>query len=201
MKFILGKKINMTQIFDESGKVIPVTLVQVDSCIITQIKTEEKDGYKAVQVGSFFKKKINKPEKGHLKDFGQFKILKEFKVLNIDNYKLGDKVEISIFSEGDEISVSGISKGKGFQGVVKRHGFAGGPASHGQKHTLRSPGSIGAGGVQRVFKGLKMAGRMGSDRTLVKGLKIVKVDIDNNILALSGAVPGRRGTVLEIVAK
>jgi large subunit ribosomal protein L3 len=201
MKFILGKKLNMTQIFDESGKVTPVTLIEVGSCIVTQIKTDKIDGYTAVQIGSFTKKKINKPEKGHFKDLGQFGVLKEFKAEDVENYNTGDKIDVSVFSEGDKVNVTGISKGKGFQGVVKRHGFAGGPASHGQKHTLRSPGSIGAGGIQRVFKGVRMAGRMGSDRILVKGLKVIKVDTENNILAVSGAVPGRKGTVLEVIAK
>jgi len=201
MKFILGKKLNMTQIFNESGKVMPVTLIEVGPCTVTQIRTDEKDGYTSVQIGSFAKKKMNKPEKGHLKDLGQFALLKEFKAEDAANYNVGDKIEASVFSEGDKINVTGISKGKGFQGVVKRHGFHGGPASHGQKHTLRSPGSIGAGGIQRVFKGVKMAGRTGSDRVLVKGLKVVKVDMENNVLAVSGAVPGRVGTILEIVSK
>jgi len=201
MKFILGKKLNMTQIFDESGKVTPVTLIEIDDCIVTQVKTEEKDGYFAVQIGSFSKKKVNKPEKGHFKNLGQFGVLKEFKPSDVEAYKVGDKIDLSIFSEGEKLNVTGISKGKGFQGVVKRHGFAGGPASHGQKHTLRSPGSIGAGGVQRVFKGVRMAGRMGSDRVLVKGLKVVKVDVENKVLAVSGALPGKKGSILELVSK
>ena len=146
----------MTQIFDESGKVMPVTLIEVGPATVTQIRTNEKDGYTSVQIGSFTKKKMNKPEKGHLKDLGQFGVLKEFKAEDAGNYNIGDKIEASIFSEGDKINVTGISKGKGFQGVVKRHGFSGGPGSHGQKHTLRSPGSIGAGGVQRVFKGVRI---------------------------------------------
>ena len=161
----------MSQIFDESGRVMPVTLVEVDSCTVTQIRTEEKDGYKAVQIGTGHKKNINKPEKGHLKELGDFSVLKEFKT-NTD-YNVGDKIDISAFEVGDGVNVSGISKGKGFQGVVKRHKFSGGPGSHGQAHTLRSPGSIGAGGVQRVFKGKKMAGRMGSDRITEKNLKLM----------------------------
>jgi len=199
MKFVLGKKLNMTQIFDESGNVRPVTLVEVEPCTVTQIRTEEKDGYKAIQIGFGHKKKINKPEQGHLSDLGQFSVLREFKA-NTEEFKVGDKVDVSSFEDGDDVVVTGISKGKGFQGVVKRHKFHGGPASHGQKHTLRSPGSIGAKGPQKVFKGVKMGGRMGSDRVPVKGLKIVKVDSENNILAISGAVPGRRGTLLEIVS-
>ncbi|MBI3671290.1 50S ribosomal protein L3 [Candidatus Azambacteria bacterium] len=200
MKFIIGKKLNMTQIFDEGGKVVPVTLVEVDPCTVTQIRTEEKDGYKAVQIGSGHKKNINKPEKGHLKDLGQFLFLKEFRT-DAENYKVGDKIEISTFAVGDGVNVSGISKGKGFQGVVKRHHFSGGPGSHGQAHNLRSPGSIGAGGVQRVFKGRRMAGRTGSDRVFTKGLKVVKVDAENGILAISGALPGRKGTLVEIVSQ
>ena len=191
----------MTQLFDESGKVVPVTLIEVDPCTVTYLKTEEKDGYSAVQIGVGEKKNINKPEKGHLKDLGQFSILKEFRVDNSSDYKIGDKIDLSVFEAGDEVSVAGVSKGKGFQGVVKRYNFGGGPASHGQKHNLRTPGSIGALGPQKVFKGKKMPGRMGSDRVFVKGLKVVKVDADSNILAVSGAVPGRRGTLIEIVSK
>ncbi|MEK7452879.1 MAG: 50S ribosomal protein L3 [Patescibacteria group bacterium] len=199
MKFILGKKLNMTQIFDEAGRVIPVTLVEVESCTVTQVRSDDRDGYSAIQIGTIYKKNINKPEKGHLKELGQFSILKEFRI-NAD-YNVGDKIDISLFEVGDDVNVSGISKGKGFQGVVKRHKFSGGPGSHGQAHTLRSPGSIGAGGVQRVFKGKRMAGRMGSDRVFTPGLKIVKVDVENGMLAISGALPGRRGTVLEIVSQ
>lgn len=200
MKFILGRKLNMTQIFDGNGHVTPVTLVQVDPCMIVQIRNKEKDGYEAVQIGSGSKKRINKPEKGHLKDLDNFKVLQEFRT-DVLPYKVGDKIDLSGFSEGEKVKVVGISKGKGFAGVVKRHGFHGGPASHGQKHSLREPGSIGAGGVQRVIKGKRMAGRMGSDRINVKGIKIVKIDVDNNILAISGALPGKRGTLLEITTQ
>lgn len=200
MKFILGRKLNMTQMFDGNGHVTPVTLVQVDPCMIVQIRNKEQDGYEAVQIGSGRKKRINKPEKGHLKDLDNFKVLQEFRT-DVSAYKVGDKIDLSVFLEGEKVKVVGISKGKGFAGVVKRHGFHGGPASHGQKHSLREPGSIGAGGVQRVIKGKRMAGRMGSDRINVKGIKIVKIDADNNILAISGALPGRRGTLLEITAQ
>lgn len=190
----------MTQMFDGNGHVTPVTLVQVDPCMIVQIRNKEQDGYEAVQIGSGSKKRINKPEKGHLKDLDNFKVLQEFRT-DVSAYKVGDKIDLSGFSEGEKVKVVGISKGKGFAGVVKRHGFHGGPASHGQKHSLREPGSIGAGGVQRVIKGKRMAGRMGSDRINIKGIKIVKIDADNNILAISGALPGRRGTLLEITAQ
>ena len=190
----------MTQIFDEGGKVVPVTLVEVDPCTVTQLKTEDRDGYSAVQVGFGFSKKLNKPEKGHLNGLGEFALLKEFKAVD-GEYKIGDKIDISSFEAGEGIQIAGISKGKGFQGVVKRYNFGGGPGSHGQKHNLRTPGSIGALGPQKVFKGKKMPGRMGSDRIFVKGIKIVKVDLDNNILAISGAVPGKRGTLVEIVSQ
>ncbi len=191
----------MTQIFDEDNKVVPVTLVEVFSCTVTQIRMEDKDGYEAVQIGMGEKKKFNKPEKGHLsKSLGNCRVLKEFKI-DAKEYKVGDKIDASVFEEGEDVTVTGISKGKGFQGVVKRYNFKGGPASHGQKHSLRSPGSIGALGPQKVFKGKRMAGRMGSDRVFVKGLKVVKVDAENGILAISGALPGRRGTLLEIVSE
>ncbi len=195
----MGKKLNMTQIFDKDGNVVPVTLVDVDDCTVVQKKTNEKDGYDAVQVGFGYKKRLNKPEKGHMKDLGQFAVLKEFK--GVFDYNVGDKIGISTFEEGDVVNVTGTSKGKGFQGVVKRYNFAGGPASHGQKHNLRTPGSIGALGPQKVFKGKKMPGRMGSNRVFVKNLRIVKIDKDNKIFAISGAVPGKRGTILEIVQK
>jgi len=198
MKFILATKQNMAQIFDESGRSIPATLVNAGPVTVTSVKNKEKDGYDAVQFGFGEKreKNINKPQK-HL---GNFRYLREMVAQKgqSSDLKTGDTLDASVFEEGDDIVVSGISKGKGFQGVVKRHGFHGGPRSHGQKHSEREPGSIGATGPQKVFKGKKMAGRMGSDRVAVKGLKIVKVDKENNQIYISGAVPGRRGTLLEI---
>ncbi|MDD2934897.1 MAG: 50S ribosomal protein L3 [Candidatus Pacebacteria bacterium] len=201
MKFILGTKEKMTQTFDKDGVVYPVTVINAGPIVVTQIKDLDKDGYEAVQIGYGEKhsKNINKPLKGHLKDLGNFKYIKEFE--KFGDLKLGDKIDVSSFAEGDSITISSVSKGKGFQGVVKRHGFAGGPRTHGQKHSERKPGSIGAGGIQRVFKGLRMAGRMGSDRITVKNLKVVQVDKKNNILLVRGAVPGRKGTLVEIVAK
>ena len=195
MKFILAKKQNMSQIFDEKGRAIPVTLVSAGPLTVTQIKTKENDGYEAVQVGFGQRKEknINKPQRTK----GLFSCLREFRT-PASELKVGDKIDVGVFEEGDSVEVSGISKGKGFQGVVKRHGFAGGPRTHGQKHSERKPGSIGSTGPQKVFKGTKMAGRMGADRTTVKGLKIVKVDKENNRLYVFGAVPGRRGTLLEI---
>jgi large subunit ribosomal protein L3 len=198
MKFILGKKVAMTQIFDDTGAVHPVTVVDAGPVVVTQVKTETTDGYKAVQVG-FGKrnpKNINKAQKGHSKDLGDFAVFREF--IPSTDMKVGDKVEVGIFVEGEKVEISSISKGKGFQGVVKRHGFGGGPRTHGQKHSEREPGSIGGGLRNRVPKNMRMAGRMGGDRVTVKNLKIVKVDASNNRLYIKGAVPGRRGTLVEI---
>lgn len=199
MKFILGKKLESSQIFGQEGKMIPVTLVLAGPCFVTQIKDKEKDGYNAIQIGFQEKKekKTNKPERGHLGKNPNLRHLREFRAENPE-IKLGDEIKADIFKEGDEVKVSGISKGKGFQGVVKRHGFGGGPKSHGQKHRLRAPGSIGATFPERVPKGRRMAGRMGGERVTVKNLEIVKVDVEENIIAIKGAVPGNRGTILEI---
>jgi len=199
MKFIIGKKQNMTQIFDNKGKVHPATILNILPAVVTQVKNKEKDGYEATQVGYGKKreKNINKAQKGHSKKLGNFEGFKEFKN-GKDEYKTGDKIDVSVFAEGDKIKITAISKGKGFQGVVKRHGFHGGRRTHGQKHSEREPGSIGATGPQRVFKGTRMGGRMGSDRITVKGLKIIQIDKENNQIAVNGPVPGRRGTIVEI---
>ncbi|MDO8600717.1 MAG: 50S ribosomal protein L3 [bacterium] len=206
MKYILGTKLGMTQIFDGEGSVIPVTLIQATPSIVLQVKTKEKDGYEAVQVGFGERKQknIKKPQQGHFKDLGNFRFVREFRVVPGADYKLparGDKIDVLVFAEGDKIKVGGISKAKGFQGVVKRHGFHGAPATHGTKHAHRQPGSIGGRGGRaggRVTKGMRMAGRMGGERVTMRGLKIAKVDVENNIIAIRGAVPGRRGTLLEI---
>ncbi len=203
MKFILGTKEKMTQVFDKEGLVYPTTVISAGPVVVTQIKNEDKDSYSAVQVafGKRNKKNINKPLQGQLKDLGDFRYLKEFRLKEGDGeYKVGDKIDLSIFEVGDEVTISSISKGKGFQGVVKRHGFHGGPRTHGQKHGEREPGSIGATGPQRVFKGTKMGGRMGSDRVTIKGLKIVQVDKENNQLLVKGAIAGRKGTLVEIIS-
>ncbi len=206
MKFILGTKEEMSQIFTEEGKAVPVTVVKAGPVVVTQIKTTDgADGYSSVQVGFKENKetRINKAQKGHFKDLGNFSIVREFAGIDkfVAEHKTGDSIDVSVFEEGDKVTVSGISKGKGFQGVVKRHNFAGGPRTHGQKHSEREPGSIGATGPQRVFKGTRMGGRMGSDRTTVKGLKIIAIDKENGILFISGAIPGRRGTLLEVVGR
>jgi large subunit ribosomal protein L3 len=193
VKFILGTKIGMSHVFDEKGNQIPVTVIEAGPCEVLQIKTTEKDEYQAVQVG-FQKleknKKIKKTMKGK-----EFRYLKEFKD---SEFKVGDKIDVSIFQEGDRIKISGISKGKGFAGVVKRWGFHGRNATHGVKHEQRTPGSTGSSFPERVVKGKKMPGRMGFARITIKNLKIVKVDLPNNLLAVKGAVPGRRGTLLEV---
>lgn len=197
----------MTQIFGEDGRVYPATILGVEKNIISQIKTSEKDGYNAVQIGSGLKraKNISKAVKGQTKgiegmeDKG-FAFVKEFRVHDVAAYNKGDKIGLEVFAVGDKVEVSAVSKGKGFQGVVKRHGFHGGPRSHGQKHSEREPGSIGGGGraAGRVVKGMRMAGRTGSDRVTIKGLKVLGVDTESNTILVGGAVPGRRGTLVEI---
>ncbi len=200
MKFILGKKIEMSQLFEENGKIVPITLIEVGPCFITQIKTPEKDKYSSVQVGflRLKEKKLKKTQKAK-----PFKFIKEFRSEDIDisKYKVGDKIDLSIFKEGDLVKISGISKGKGFQGAVKRWGFAGKNATHGVKHEHRGIGSVGSRFPQRVVPGRKMPGRMGGERITVKNLKIMKIDKENNLLVVKGAVPGRRGTLLEIKSK
>lgn len=186
----------MSQIFDKEGEVIPVTFLEVGPCQVLQIKKKEsgKDGYEAVQLG--FKElkptKVKKP-------LGRkpFRYIKEFRG-DVAGYNLGDKIDVSIFNEGEKIKISGISKGKGFQGVVKKWGFSGKGGSHGVKHEARKGGSIGSRYPQRVIKGRKMAGRMGSERITVRNLEIIKIDKENNVIAVKGAVPGRRGTLIEI---
>lgn len=199
MKFILAKKLEMSQVFRPDGTVVPVTLVQAGPCLVTQVKSDDTDGYTAVQLGFLPKKNRAKPQAGHLKELEPVSIMREFRLEETPQCKRGDKVEASLFVPGDMVQVTGMSKGKGFQGVVKRHHFHGHPASHGHKDQLRMPGSIGAGGAQHVFKGMRMAGRMGNEQVTVKNLEIVEVR-DGGILAVKGAVPGARNSILEIVA-
>ncbi len=198
MKFILAKKLEMSQVFAADGTVVPVTLVQAGPCIVTQIKTDERDGYRAVQVGFLPARHQSKPMEGHLKDLPKLRHLAEFRLSDGTDLARGQSIEASAFEVGDTVQVTGVSKGKGFQGVVKRHGFHGHPSSHGHKDQERMPGSIGAGGVQHVMKGRRMGGRMGGDQVTVKNLKVVEVR-DGGILALKGAVPGARNTILEIM--
>ena len=202
MKYILGTKEAMTQIFNEEGMVIPATIISVPEATVTQLKTMESDGYDAVQIasGERNKKNINKAQQGHFGEKGDFRNVREFRTVT-EGLKEGDTITVDTFEVGDTVTVTGVSKGKGFQGVVKRHGFSGAPTSHGHRHDTRRPGSIGAGGPQRVFKGTRMAGRTGSDRVSVKNLTVVAIDAPNNKLLIKGAVPGRKGTLLEIVSQ
>lgn len=200
MKFIIGKKVGMTQVFVSSGEVVPVTRVKAGPCMVVQIKTKEKDNAQGVEIGfeDIKEYKINKPKAGHLKDLKPLRHLISFNTEKTDDLKRGDEITVGIFEVGDKITVQGLSKGRGFAGVVKRHHFKGGPASHGGKHDLRAPGSIGAGGVQRVFKGMRMAGRMGGGPVTVKNLEIIEINPENNELLIKGAIPGARNGILRI---
>ena len=197
---MLGTKGRMTQVFDDKGEMHAATIITAGPLVVTQSKTLEKDGYASVQVGfgSRKEKNVSKPLQGHFRDLGMFAHVREFK--DGASHERGEKIDVSVFAPGDVVEVSAISKGKGFQGVVKRHGFHGGPRSHGQKNKERSPGSIGGGGRAggRVVKGMRMAGRMGGDRVTVKNLKVLQVDAASNTLVISGAVPGKPGTLVEI---
>lgn len=201
MKFLLGTKEGMTQIFDEMGNVHPVTVIATGPATVTQIKTVEKDGYNAVQVGfgERNEKNINKAQLGHMQG-KTFRFLREYRTdAPVEGLTVGDTIDPTVFAEGDIVSTVSISKGKGFQGVVKRHGFAGGRRSHGQKHSEREPGSIGATGPQRVFKGTRMGGRMGADQITEKSVKVVQVNAAEGKIYLKGGVAGRRGTLVEII--
>ncbi len=205
MKFILGKKIGMSQVFvnnENKREVIPVSVVEAGPCVVTQVKTAEKDGYTSVQIGFGSKKIINKPLSGHLKELGKFRYLAEFRDANKNKeYKIGEKLEADIFEAGDKIKVSGKIKSKGFQGVMKRHGFKGGPASHGQKHSNRKPGSIASRRTGKVEKGKRMAGRMGGINSTQRGLNVVDVDKKNNLILIKGAIPGSIGTLVKVVSE
>lgn len=201
MKFIIATKQHMSQVFTDAG-VVPVTVLSCGPNVVTQIKTKEKDGYEAVQVSAGVRKEKNiaKAQKGHAKGLGNFATAAEFNPAKIE-HKVGDAISLEIFKPGDTVQVSAISKGKGFQGVVKRHGFHGGPRSHGQKHSEREPGSISGGLRTGPRPGKRMAGRMGADRVTVRNLRIVEVHPTTNTILVSGAVPGRRGTTVELRTK
>lgn len=201
MKGILGKKVGMTQIFDDSGEAIPVTVIEAGPCYITQVKTDDTDGYNAVQIGfeRVEERKVNKPKRGHLGQLPPLRYLREIRTDDAGEYEVGQQVDVGIFAAGQRVDVTGTSKGRGFAGVVKRHGFRGGPKTHGQSDRHRAPGSIGAGSTPgRVFKGMRMAGRMGNERVTVQSLKVVDVDPDRNLLLIKGSVPGRRGGLVLI---
>ena len=195
---IIGRKIGMTQVFSEDGRVEPVTAIEAGPCFVTQIKRAEKGGYDAVQLGFGQAKRLNSPQKGHLKKVGMLKHLREFKAADIGSIEAGHRVDVGMFKTGDLVDISGTSKGRGFAGGVKRHHFAGGPKTHGQSDRHRAPGSIGAGTTPgRVLKGRRMAGHMGNQRVTVRKLKVVEADPERNLLLIRGAVPGpRRGLLI-----
>jgi large subunit ribosomal protein L3 len=201
-KFILGVKLGMSQIFDDNSKIIPVTLVQAGPCHVLQVRNQEKDNYNAIQLGFLPKRKNNKPGIGHVKKSNAksagFRYVREFKLKDVTQTKIGEKIDINTFAKGDKLQVTGISKAKGFQGVVKRHNFRGAPASHGTKHAHRQGGSIGATGPARVFKGTKMAGRMGADTITIKNILVVDIIEKGNILVLKGATPGNNKSLLKM---
>lgn len=214
MKFILGKKLGMSQIYDDKGNVTPVTVVEAEPNTVVQLKSKEKDGYESVQVGFGIKKEknVSKAQKGHFKNWGNFAISKEFRfdskgkrsrgqeqeLIDPAQLTVGQKIDVSVFVPGDPVKVTGMTKGKGFQGVVKRHGFHGMPRSHGHRSVQRHGGSIGQRFPQHTLKGLRMPGRMGNDKLTVRGLKVVVVDVENNLIAINGAVPGNRGGIIAI---
>lgn len=193
-KAIIGRKLGMTQIFDENGKVIPVTVIEAGPCAITQKKVQEKEGYNAIQVGfeNIREKLVNKPRKGHFAKAGVAlkRIVREFRLENVDEYEVGNEIKADIFEAGEKVDVSGVSKGKGFQGVIKRWNFSRGPMSHGSKFH-RAPGSMGAASdPSRTFKNMKMPGHMGNRNTTVLNLEVVKVMADKNVILIKGGVPG-----------
>lgn len=196
MKALIGRKLGMTQIFDEQGQAKAVTLVETGPCVVTALKTEDRDGYAAVQLGFDEEHKANKPKTGHTKSSKKNpRYLREFK--GEHELKVGDRLDVTIFQPGEKIVVSGTSKGKGFAGTIKRHNFSRGPETHGSRNQRR-PGSIGSMYPQKIYKGRKMPGRMGNDKVTVKNLPLGAVDSDNNLLAIQGAVPGRRGSIVTI---
>jgi len=203
MKGLIAKKMGMSQIFDEDGSVVPVTILEAGPCYISQIKTIEKDGYDAVQIayGNKKKKRTNKPLYGHFKKacLDPKRILAEFEIIPGFNYKMGQEFNASIFKIGDMVKVTGTSKGRGFSGVMKRYGFGGGPKTHGQREHPRSAGSIGqASDPSRVFKGMKMAGQYGNKKKTVENLKVVKIDSSNNQIFVRGSVPGSNNGILVV---
>ena len=201
-KALIGKKVGMTQIFDEEGKVIPVTVIEATPCTVTQIKTVEQDGYQAVQLGfgDVKEKKLNKPELGHLNKnkIAPKKYLREFRLDSIEGMNVGDELKADIFAAGDRVDIQGTSKGKGFQGVIKRHGQSRGPMGHGSMYHRR-PGSMGPTSTPgRVFPGKKLPGHMGVETVTIQNLEVVKVDLDKNVILVKGSVPGAKGSILKI---
>ena len=199
---LIGKKIVMTQIFNEEGKVIPVTVIEAGPCVVSQVKTEETDGYNSIQLGfgAIKESKVNKPERGHFTkaNIAPARYLREFSVDSIEDVKVGDELKADIFMAGDKIDIQGTSKGKGFQGVIKRHGQHRGPMGHGSMYHRR-PGSMGSTSTPgRVFKGKKLPGHMGAETVTIQNLEVIKVDLDKNIILVKGSVPGAKGSILKI---
>ena len=202
LRGFLGKKIGMSQVFRDNGELVPVTVIQAGPCAITQIKSEDTDGYNAVQIGFGATKKLNKPERGHLKNSEPVKHLREVKADNLQDYSVGQQISVDIFDVGEKIDIIGTTKGRGFAGSMKRHGFGGGPRTHGQSDRSRAPGSIGGGTTPgKVYKGMKMAGHMGNEQVTVKNLEIVQIDQDRNLLVVKGGVPGAPNGLLVIRRK
>jgi len=196
---IIGRKLGMGQIFGDNGEAEAVTAIEAGPCTVTQVKTTAEEGYNAAQLGFGEAKRLNSPQRGHLKGLGQFRYLREFRVADTEATKVGDRVDVGLFKQGDLVDITGVSKGKGFAGVVKRHHFAGGPKTHGQSDRHRAPGSIGATtSPGRVFKGMRMAGHMGNSRVTVRHLEVYKADPERNLLLVKGAVPGAKNGLLLI---
>jgi|SaaInlStandDraft_7_1057024.scaffolds.fasta_scaffold40533_3 large subunit ribosomal protein L3 len=200
MAFIIGRKIEMTQLFKDDGTVVAVTLVKAEPNVVTQIRTADTDGYSAVQIGSEKPKRLKKPQAGHLKDLPEVRTLREFRVTET-SLSRGDVLDVTTFEPGAKVDVVGVSKGRGFAGVMKRHNFKGGQATHGNKDQQRMPGSVASHPQGKVIKGQRMAGQMGNQRVTVKNLEVVSVDADNNTIAIKGAVPGARGGLLMITTR
>ncbi len=198
----LGKKIGMTQIFREDGRMVPVTVIEAGPCVVTQVKTMESDGYEAVQLGFGDVKRRNKPQAGHLKNSRLSRYLREVSTDDTSEFEVGQTIGVDIFEAGEKIDVIGKSKGRGFAGVMKRWNFGGGPRTHGQSDRARAPGSIGGGTTPgKVYKGLKMAGHMGNRRITVKGLEIVEIDSERNLLMIKGGIPGATNSLVQIRRK
>ncbi|ACZ61572.1 50S ribosomal protein L3 [Dehalococcoides mccartyi] len=196
---IIGKKIGMTQIFQEDGKAQPVTLVEAGPCVVVQVKTEKQDGYEAVQLGYGKAKHITSAVKGQCRGFGEFKVLREVDVDDIATVNVGDQITVSDFKDGEKIDASGVSRGRGFAGVVKRWHFAGGPKTHGQSDRHRAPGSISSTTTPgRIYKGKRMAGHMGNDAVTIRNLVVLKTDAEKNLLMVKGAIPGGKNTIILI---
>lgn len=194
---LLGKKLGMTRLFDESGQAIPATIIQMGPCYVTQVKTVARDGYAAIQIGFGEAKRLNRPARGHLRDLPLLRYLREIRTDDAAQYQVGQVLDASLLAVGDRVDVVGISKGKGFAGVVKRYGFRGGPKTRGQSDRLRAPGSIGSGTTPgRVYKGKRMPGRMGGERVTTQNLEVVLVDTERNLLALRGSVPGATNSLV-----